>query len=144
MQWVVIGHAVIDLRRGSNNSVYVEEDVMKRWTMLPIENGTYSVDSFFTVSGFLLALVTLRKLRQIGKSEGSVLLRRVQQFGMMIVHRWLRLTPGLGVVMIVVMAIAPYLEDGPTYYASMQAGANVCTQWWWTNLLYINNLVPCP
>ena len=32
---------------------------MKRWTMQTISNGTYSVDTFFTLSGFLLAYVSL-------------------------------------------------------------------------------------
>ena len=65
MQWVVIGHTVLVMATGKiDNSSYVFRDVVKRFSMQPIINATVSVDSFFTISGFLLAYVTLRKLRK--------------------------------------------------------------------------------
>lgn len=41
------------------------------------------------------------------------------------------------------MYVYPYLRDGPSaaIYSQLK---DPCIQYWWTNLLYINNLVPWP
>eukprot|EP00854_Cymbomonas_tetramitiformis_P006531 gene6531-7826_t len=138
MQWVVIGHLYLMIRYTVSNVLFVEKE-MKRWTFVTIENATVSVDSFFSISGFLLALVTLRKLR--GRPSLRPL-ARCKQMIMFIVHRWLRLTPGLAVVMLVVARLVPYVSDSPKWSQVMGSNADYCNKHWWANLLYVNNFVP--
>ena len=106
MQWVMIGHTFLFFKGDADNVLTVEAVETKRWTMQTIDNGTYSVDTFFALSGFLLAYVSLGKLhgmrkKQIAKEEAAPsVLRHAGTIGMMVVHRWLRLVPSLGMVML--------------------------------------------
>ncbi|KAK3288276.1 hypothetical protein CYMTET_4248 [Cymbomonas tetramitiformis] len=139
MQWVVVGHVYVFLISNVSNVLFLHNVALKRWTtVLTLGNATVSVDSFFVISGFLLGLIMTRKLR--GRASLSPL-RRCRQFGMFIVHRWLRLSPGLAVVMLVQANLVPYVGDGPRWSLTM-ANQDSCYKYWWTNLLYINNLHP--
>ncbi|XP_071492065.1 nose resistant to fluoxetine protein 6-like [Diadema antillarum] len=48
-----------------------------------------------------------------------------------------RLTPALGMTMLVHLYIRPHLGTGPTWQA--QVNDPGCERYWWTNILYINN-----
>ena len=74
MQWVILGHTLLVLVSGNlDNTIYLFSSVAPRFTYQPVINATVSVDSFFTISGFLLAYVSLRKLRKIGKRGKSTI-----------------------------------------------------------------------
>ena len=61
------------------------------------------------------------------------------QILMMYLHRYLRLTPALAVLMCVFMIIPPYLTSGPAA-VTKETLTGTCDKWWWYNILYINNL----
>ena len=86
------------------------------------------VDTFFAIGGFLVALLTLRTL----KKEGSV------NWALFILHRWLRLTPLYGVVILIFTWIVPLLGEGPLWHIGQQA-PEPCFDKWWQNILYISN-----
>ena len=60
-------------------------------------------------------------------------------------HRYLRLTPTYAFVLFFIWFLMMHLADGPTYHTAAWEGSggyNSCASYWWTNLLYINNLYP--
>ena len=63
-----------------------------RFTFLAISNAFVSVDSFFLLSGFLVGYLTLKKLGKKGIGYRDVL--------MMYLHRYIRLTPTLALVIL--------------------------------------------
>jgi peptidoglycan/LPS O-acetylase OafA/YrhL len=96
-----------------------------------------AVDTFFFISGFLGAYTMLRKLEKAYKKTLSV-----GMYCVMVLHRYLRLTPIYAFALLVYMRLTPYLADGPFYHAQTAGAATFCNKWWWSNLLYINNVVP--
>jgi peptidoglycan/LPS O-acetylase OafA/YrhL len=56
------------------------------------------------------------------------------------VHRLWRLTPTYTVALLIYWKLMPYIGDGPLW-ANVSDNTN-CDDYWWTNLLYINNFYP--
>lgn len=92
------------------------------------------VDLFFWMSGFLgtfLLLVNMKKKN--GKMPSALFLY---------VHRYLRLLPMYVGTMLLYWKIMPLFGSGPTFFRYYEKQADECNSWWWTHLLYINNLHP--
>lgn len=143
MQWVILGHTLLVLVSGKvDNPTTLVLDVAKRFSMQPIVNATVSVDTFFVISGFLLAYVSLRKLRKIfgNKSSSLSFMDSVKIVVSFVFHRWLRIVPVLGLVMIANAELLPSLGNGPLWTGRELGKA--CREYWWTNLLFINNFHP--
>ena len=141
MTWVILGHYYSNLIFGfgfgsTTDNVLDAFKVMHRFAALPITNAFVAVDSFFLLSGLLTAYVTLRK---VSRGTGSGL--KLGDVLMMYVHRYIRLTPSLVVVILFYTNLLPFTYAGPrSAYARDRAIANnSCYDHWWTNLLYINN-----
>ncbi|XP_070565068.1 nose resistant to fluoxetine protein 6-like [Ptychodera flava] len=131
MWWVILGHSYTLMVFTDN--VLVMQDVMKRFTFQAIENATFSVDTFFFLSGLLVTYLTLQQLREDRKVN----------WVMFYLHRFWRLTPMYMFAIFFWAYLMPYLGNGP-YKAEANGIQEPCYQYWWTNLLYINNLVPWP
>ncbi|XP_070565044.1 nose resistant to fluoxetine protein 6-like isoform X2 [Ptychodera flava] len=132
MWWVILGHSYTSFF-GIADNVLIMQDVMDRFTFQAILNATFSVDTFFFLSGLLVTYLTLREL-----TEG----RKVNWI-MFYVHRFWRLTPMYMFVIFFTTYLQPYLGNGP-YKEMIDSLQEPCHKYWWTNLLYINNLVPWP
>jgi len=59
----------------------------------------------------------------------------------MIFLRFARLLPALSVVMFGYWSLLKYMGSGPVWY-QVAASVEPCHKYWWTNLLFINTLVP--
>ena len=97
--------------------------------MNAILNGFPSVDSFFLISGVLLAYLTLKELE---KTKGHVSLP------IFYIHRYLRLT---GTYIIIIGFHTTLLRQmcfGPQC-SKLADAVEGCTTDWWKNILYINN-----
>ncbi len=138
MCWVILGHthAWALTESGLSNTGYVLKDVVTRFTYQPIANGFLSVDSFFFLSGLLIAYLTLRHMtRKNGRFPAVTYY----------VHRYLRLTPSYAFVLFFYWFLTMHLTDGPAYHFGTgvhSVSYGNCEKYWWTNLLYINNLYP--
>ena len=64
----------------------------------------------------------------------------------MYLHRYLRLTPALGILMCFSMILPLYMTSGP-WAATKETLEGTCDKYWWYNILYINNFnvdtIPC-
>ncbi|KAI8518268.1 hypothetical protein Bbelb_042850 [Branchiostoma belcheri] len=135
MTWVILGHTyafVISLNPQLDNVVQAVETV-QTFTFQAIMNALVSVDSFFFLSGLLM---TYLLLRQIGKNREK---GKSVPYGMLYFHRYWRLTPTYMFVMMLYVWVLPYMFSGP-FWPPAPLDPN-CGDNWWTNILYINNLV---
>lgn len=99
-----------------------------------ILSAPYSVDIFFWLSGFLgtyLLLVEMKKKK--GKSKPALFV---------ILHRILRLWPMYLTAMLLFWGVMVMLGDGPIFWKYWSNGPNSCASYWWTHLLFINNIIP--
>ncbi|KAK3607209.1 hypothetical protein CHS0354_031706 [Potamilus streckersoni] len=133
MFWVILGHTYAFGFRFASNMGSFFPKMLNRFTFQAIDNATVSVDSFFLLSGLLLAFLTFREL----KTAGGI---KEFRWGMFYFHRFWRLTPPYMLLMMVYVPTVKYWSDGPLW---PKDGFEIdyCKDSWWTNLLYINNFV---
>lgn len=83
-------------------------------------------------SGLLTAYVFLKETAKTKLSPGLMIKYYL--------HRAWRITPPYMIALMISACLTRYLGDGPLY---PEGGfeMNYCTDTWWTNLLYVNNLV---
>jgi len=140
MQWVIIGHTLLILIENNvDNPNHMLQSVVTKFAYQPLVNATVSVDTFFVISGFLLAYVSMRKLRKMAAKNPSAS-TYVGAIFLFTIHRWLRLVPVLGVVMLASAELVQSVGNGPLWTGA--AVGHFCREYWWTNLLFINNLYP--
>ena len=132
MTWVILGHSHAFLGMNIDN-FSVMESVLSRFSFQAVENAFFSVDSFFFLSGVLVAYLTLREM---GRLDGRF------PYLHFYVHRYLRLTPTLAFVVFFGWFLTEHLTYGPFFKALSDPYTTSCSKYWWTNLLYINNLYP--
>ena len=137
MFWVILCHTHLWVfgDQGVKNTA-IMEDVITRFTYQAIINGFFSVDSFFFLSGLLVAYLTLRDMN---RREGRF--RALMYY----IHRYLRLTPTYAFVLFFQWFLTVHLTNGPLFisrYGPDSPLYETCNQYWWTNLLYINNFHP--
>ncbi len=56
-------------------------------------------------------------------------------------HRWYRLVPALAFLILVILYILPFVVSGPLAY-QYEGNIPPCNDYWWSALLFINNLYP--
>lgn len=132
--WVVLGHGFSFAAFGGVLNQTTLSQLMiddKLFGLVP--GGFYAVDSFFWLSGFLtFYLLTAKMYPKKGKTN----------FGLVYFHRYYRLIFPLIFITGMSMYIFPIMGDGPFYRSNWTLLTKNCQKWWWTNILFINNLVP--
>ncbi|XP_071955722.1 nose resistant to fluoxetine protein 6-like [Antedon mediterranea] len=140
LTWVILGHSYVFPFQLISNPVEIP-NLLGRFTFQAVGNATFSVDSFFFLSGLLVTYLTLKYLQ---KNEGKI------NWVMFYVHRYLRLTPVYMIVIFVFATLTPHFASGPFYSMifdpnpdpGVENQMTYCQDYWWTNLLYINNFYP--
>lgn len=131
MTWVILGHTYAFVMNNAQNVNTFLPEMSDRWTFQVIINALVSVDTFFALSGLLVSYLFMREME---KTKGQM------NWGLFYFHRFWRLTPPYMLVLFVDVALVRYFGDGPLW---PEGGFefDFCEDTWWTNLLYINNLV---
>nr|KAG5706678.1 hypothetical protein BaRGS_005748 [Batillaria attramentaria] len=112
-----------------NNAGPYRNEVYDDISFQMVANATLSVDTFFVLSGLLVAYLSLKEM---DKSKGKV------NWPMFYFHRFWRLTPVYMMVIFFNTALQPYLGSGP-FWPDRDGSRKACEESWWTNMLYINN-----
>ena len=137
INWVVLGHAYASSISFMGDLSYVST-LMNRRSFVIVENALPSVDSFFALSGFL---VTYLLLKQLSKQGGLSPLQWVAFY----VHRYVRLTMPYLIAMLVEGWLYRLVLNGPRAQQMSTGPAStheMCKKYWYSNLLYINNMFP--
>lgn len=92
-----------------------------------------SVNIFFIISGFLLSYLTLP---EINKQKDKY------SWKMFITRRLLRLTPVYYITLIIAVFLLRYIGSGPQWPIHELKTYEGCRDYWWSNFLYLQDLVP--
>ncbi|GFY77750.1 nose resistant to fluoxetine protein 6 [Trichonephila inaurata madagascariensis] len=126
MIWIILCHDYVFSFNAIRNPVETF-NFMDNWYYQILLNGFFSVDSFFLLSGFLVAHLFFEK--SVGNEKIS--------WTSFYIHRYIRLTPVYMIVMGFYTTLYAHLSSGPLWiYADTDPN---CQASWWYNLLYINN-----
>ncbi|XP_071511122.1 nose resistant to fluoxetine protein 6-like [Diadema antillarum] len=136
MWWVILGHSGQFYFGYYANPAQVDE-IAYSFGFLAIMNSTFSVDTFFVLSGFLVSYFTL-------KAIDSKKLQSAFSWGVFYFHRWWRLTPVYMAAMGIFVLLMPHFAEGPRNQDFHDHERNSCINVWWTHPLYINNFYPWP
>ena len=98
------------------------------WGYEIILNAFPSVDTFFFMSGLLVAYLSFGELD-----------RKRFNLTLFYVHRYLRLGIPLGLTIAFTAAFFPFLAVGPNVYEGAVQQADLCKETGWRTMLYINN-----
>ncbi|XP_067118600.1 nose resistant to fluoxetine protein 6-like [Centruroides vittatus] len=128
MCWIVLGHTFLSALTVTENLVdYL--DYVRKFSALFIVQATYSVDTFFLLSGLLLSYLFLKNY------EGS---SKKFNWAYYYLHRIWRLTPVYMMLLGLYTTIFLRMGNGPLW--PKEADNGKCKNYWWRNLLYIQNL----
>ena len=138
MFWVIQGHSYAFSVTTLKGALYAETELVGRFSFQAIMNGTYSVDSFFFLSGLLVAYLALKEWSEKGRFNW------IYYF----LHRYWRLTPMYAICLMFYTTVYTLLLSGPFQWLNLDPDGPFytaiyeCRTYWWSNLLYINNLYP--
>ena len=138
MFWVILGHTHLWAFLISDNPLHAMTNVVSRFTYQAVNGGLFAVDSFFVLSGMLVTYLTLR---QMARRKGWFRFPVLQYY----IHRILRITPTYAFTLFFFWLLTVYLADGPMWQQAVGLDSDIyhnCERYWWTNLLYINNIYP--
>ena len=104
---------------------------MKEARAAPLYSAHFAVDTFFWLSGFLMALGLVPKL-------GTAAQPHIWQ---VYLHRFLRICPLFMFVLFLTWVISPYIGAGPRGYHIDDVNEH-CAQYWWTGLFFLHHQIP--
>lgn len=138
--WVVLVHTYLQVFSIADNKslrTVTERNVMFQ----TVSNATFSVDTFFFISGLLVAILFFRSRSNIKSENKSFLTTSLSKFLIMIVYRFFRLTPAY-LFVLGMNEIAIKHAVSKTVFSPGIVDHLTCEQFWWRNALYINSLFP--
>ena len=133
--WVVYGHVCINLMGVTAISNFDSAMHMLEEPIFVLGYGAfYAVDSFFWMSGLLMAYFFVI---EVNKAE----IFSHWKLGAMYLHRYLRITPVFAACTFFFWAMGKNLGNGPLWFDYERFVGN-CEDYWYTNLIYLNNFIP--
>ncbi|XP_015186720.1 PREDICTED: nose resistant to fluoxetine protein 6 isoform X3 [Polistes dominula] len=105
----------------------------ENWSKMLVLNGNMVTDTFFLLSGVLLAYTEVIKKEKSTEWKFDVV-------GLYL-HRYARLTPAYAMMIGFYATIYYKFGSGPHWDTWVGSNQNYCRDNWWTNLLYVNNYV---
>ncbi|XP_076346880.1 nose resistant to fluoxetine protein 6-like isoform X2 [Tachypleus tridentatus] len=129
MSWVILGHTYRFSMQVVGNVLEAVKD-KDSFAFTAVSNFSFSVDSFFLLSGLLLAYLFFKD--SVGNRK------TVSYWVHFYIHRIWRLTPVYMMVLAFDAVLWKHLSSGPFWSEDGYDGEK-CKKNWWYNLLYINN-----
>ncbi|XP_078666171.1 nose resistant to fluoxetine protein 6-like [Branchiostoma floridae x Branchiostoma belcheri] len=127
MTWVILGNTFAFVIGYLDNPLQAL-NITKRFSFEVVLNGFVSVDSFFFLSGVLMAYLMLDKYRREGRRF---------PYWLLYVHRYWRLTP-VYVFALMLWVWVSLIIKNPGDNKTPEPG---CAKNWWYNFLYINHFL---
>nr|XP_033205024.1 nose resistant to fluoxetine protein 6-like [Bombus vancouverensis nearcticus] len=135
MLWIILAHLfMFGFHVMANKSLYymMGGEIL----MEIINNATFSVDTFFFMSGFLSSYIFLKEQQKMERVPSIT--ERVNMFLQIIMKRYIRLTPAYFAVILIAILNFTW-HDHVSALLPYEHPSAKCSKYWWTNILYINN-----
>ncbi|EFN90006.1 Nose resistant to fluoxetine protein 6 [Harpegnathos saltator] len=133
MCWIIYGHTYYMEVVGVKINLTQVPRMHYDWSNMLVLNANIVTDTFFLISGILLAYTELsRKERNINWRFNAI-----DRY----VHRYVRLTPAYAMMIGFYATLFDKFGTGIYWNTWVGLNKNICRDNWWTNLLYINNYV---
>lgn len=104
-----------------------------------VGNATFSVDSFFFISGLLLALVFYKQNKNYDGENINYLKNGIKDTGFLVFYRYFRLTIVYLFVIFFNEFSMRYGYSDSVFKPAPHVSIDNCANYWWRNILYINN-----
>lgn len=134
ISFVILGHTYLYSLRGPVSNPLEFLNWIEMFSFQIMLAAPYIVDVFFWLSGFLGCYLMLELLK---KRNG-----KNQPYLLIMLHRFLRLTPLYFGTMLFFWYVMASVGNGPVFFTYEDDYSGACDQFWWSHLLYINNFYP--
>ncbi|CAB0032047.1 unnamed protein product [Trichogramma brassicae] len=153
MVWIVMIHTVFYMSDYADNKAWSWR-MAEGFAVQIISNSTLSVDTFFFLSGFLVAYMYFtshrgaeERQRREEEVEGEPIGRRRRidygrkcgEFAGTVLRRYLRLTPAYAMTIGILQVNSAWYARTSQFYMTERPD-RLCERYWWRNVLYVNNL----
>ncbi|KYN30536.1 Nose resistant to fluoxetine protein 6 [Trachymyrmex septentrionalis] len=138
MVWIIIFHSVFYMLEFYDNKTWM----LRFAEGIPIQvisNAFVSVDTYFFLSGFLLAYMNLKNKIDKGRSKPIHYKKKLNEFFVSILKRYIRLTPAYIMMIGIAQLISAWYDKTSQFYVE-EISHKTCAKYWWRNVLYIHNL----
>lgn len=129
--WIIFAHAYLTLDLKAVGQLLQTQKVNSLFIFQIVMNASLAVESFFFISGLLVTITILRKLRVNPRMS-------LKEWSWFYLHRLIRMTPAVGLVIAIVVS-AFQLSDGPLWREIIYPSAERCKNNWWIHILHISN-----
>ena len=133
--WVILGHTFLfSADSGVNSNFDTVFSLFKESKYILIYGAFYAVDTFFWLSGLLMAYLFILEVHKTPSFSPWKL-------GMVYIHRFLRITPVYMFALCFFWSLQIYIGSGPLW-VFIDGLLGKCNEYWYTNLIYLNNFIP--
>ncbi|XP_012059881.1 PREDICTED: nose resistant to fluoxetine protein 6-like [Atta cephalotes] len=138
MLWIIIAHIILYSLDYFDNIIWIWRKT-RSVPLQVISNGTIAVDTYFFLSGFLLAYLYLKNKIDKKRINPINYKKKLNEFFVNIMKRYIRLTPAY-ITMIGITQLTSAWYDKTSQFYVEERSHETCAKYWWRNVLYINNL----
>ncbi|XP_024945984.1 nose resistant to fluoxetine protein 6 isoform X2 [Cephus cinctus] len=138
--WVVMVHTYLQVFSIAENKT-LRTVTERNFMFQTISNATFSVDTFFFISGLLVTILYYRSLGGLKTDKKNFLRTSAKKFFIMILYRFVRLTPAY-LYVLGMNEIAMRQAQAKTVFSPAIMDHLTCEKFWWRNALYLNSLYP--
>ncbi|XP_025264528.1 nose resistant to fluoxetine protein 6-like [Camponotus floridanus] len=134
MSWIIIFHTIYFMSNYIDNKTSILKSTLNFFGHVSVN--TVSVETYFFSSGLLVSYLYLKDKMNKRKVTSTNYKEKLNEFFIHVIKRFIRLTPAY-------MMMIGILQLNSTWYdknSHFPTDMHNCAQYWWKNLLYINNL----
>ncbi|XP_076233140.1 nose resistant to fluoxetine protein 6 [Calliopsis andreniformis] len=138
--WVVMVHTYLQVFAIAENKT-LRTVTERNFMFQTISNATFSVDTFFFISGLLVTILFFRSSGNFKSDKDNFFRTCSSKFVIMILYRFIRLTPAY-LFVLGINEIALKQAQSKTVFSIAVVDHPTCENFWWRNALYLNSLYP--
>ncbi|XP_018364834.1 PREDICTED: nose resistant to fluoxetine protein 6-like [Trachymyrmex cornetzi] len=138
MLWIITCHTAYYAMDSFDNKISTLR-MAKGVPMQVFTNSTVSVDTYFFLSGFLLAYMYLKNKIDKERIKPIHYREKLNEFFIITINRYIRLTPAYVMMVGIAQLTSAWYDKTSQFYVDERLH-ETCAKYWWRNVLYIHNL----